>query len=84
MNLEPITQSVVCQKEKGEYFILHMHMESRKLILMNIFAGQRWRLSHREQTCGPRRGKRVGQMKRIYMKTYIAICKIDSKWEFAM
>ena len=36
MNLDPITQSVVCQKEKGKYVILHMHMESRKLILMNL------------------------------------------------
>ena len=36
MKLEPIIQSVVCQKEKGKYVILHMHMESRKLILMNL------------------------------------------------
>ena len=43
MNLDPITQSVVCQKEKGKYVILPMHMESRKLILMNLFAGQQWR-----------------------------------------
>ena len=27
-------------------------MESRKVVLMNLFAGQQWRLKHREQTCG--------------------------------
>ena len=27
-------------------------MESRKMILMNLFAGQQWRHRHREQTYG--------------------------------
>ena len=29
-------------------------MESRKMVLMNLFAGQQWRCRHREQTyeCG--------------------------------
>ena len=27
-------------------------MESRKMILMNLLAGQKWRDRHREQTCG--------------------------------
>ena len=37
MNLEPLTQSEVCQKEKSEYPILrHIHMESRKMALMNL------------------------------------------------
>ena len=27
-----------------------MHMESRKMVLMNLFAGQQWRHRHREQT----------------------------------
>ena len=27
-------------------------MESRKMILMNLFAEQQWRHRHREQTCG--------------------------------
>ena len=34
-------------------------MESRKLILMKIFAGQQWRCRHREQTCG--HGLREGE-----------------------
>ena len=27
-------------------------MESRKMVLMNLFAGQQWRNKHREQTYG--------------------------------
>ena len=32
------------------------NMESRKLVVMNVFAGQQWRRRHREQACG--RGRR--------------------------
>ena len=36
-------------------------MESRKIVQMNLFAGQQWRHSHREQTYGRRqRGGRRG------------------------
>ena len=28
----------------------HIYMESRKMVLMNLFAGQQWRHRHREQT----------------------------------
>ena len=27
-------------------------MESRKMVLMNLFAGPQWRDRYREQTCG--------------------------------
>ena len=50
MNLEPIIQSVVSQKEKRKYCILtHIYMETRKMVPMNLFAGQQWRDRHREQ-----------------------------------
>ena len=40
LNLEPIIQSDVSQKEKNKYCILsHIYMESRKMVLMNLFAG---------------------------------------------
>ena len=29
-----------------------MRMESGKMILMNLFAGQQWRRRHREEICG--------------------------------
>ena len=41
MNLEPVIQSEVCQDEKDKYE--HMYMESRKLVLTNLSAGQQWR-----------------------------------------
>ena len=42
MNLEPLTGSEVSQKEKNKYRILMhiLYMESRKIVLMNLFAGQ--------------------------------------------
>ena len=44
MNLEPIIQSEVSQKEKEKYCILtHIYMESRKMVLKNLFTGQQWR-----------------------------------------
>ena len=48
MNLEPIIQSEVNQKEKDKYCILtHIYMESRKMVLKNLFTGQQWRNRHR-------------------------------------
>ena len=40
MNLEPIVQSEVSQKQKDKYHILHIYMESRKMVLKNLFTGQ--------------------------------------------
>ena len=33
-------------------------MESRKVVLMNLFVGQGWRCGHAEQTCGCNRAGR--------------------------
>ena len=44
MKLEPVTQSEVSRKEKNKYHILtHIYMDSRKMVLMNLFAGKQWR-----------------------------------------
>ena len=41
MNLEPIIQNEVSQKEKDKYCILiHIYMESRKMLQNNLFTGQ--------------------------------------------
>ena len=45
MNLEPIIQSEVSQKENNKYHTLthvceHIYMESRKMVPKNLFAGQ--------------------------------------------
>ena len=60
-------------------------MESRKMVLKNLFAGQQWRNRHREQTYG--HGKRGGEGEmygKSNLETYITICKIDSQREFAV
>ena len=62
MNLEPIIQSEVSQKEKDKYHIQCIYMESRKMVPRNLFAGQQWRNRHREQTCGHRERGGEGEM----------------------
>ena len=60
-------------------------MESRKVVLKNLFTGQQWRNRHREQTYG--HGERGGEGEmygKSNMETYITICKIDSQREFAV
>ena len=49
VNLEPIIQSEASQKEKEKFRILmHIYMESRKMVLKNLFTGEKWRKRHRE------------------------------------
>ena len=49
MDLEPIIQSQVSQREKDKYHILtHIYMESRKMVLKNLFTGQQWRKRYKE------------------------------------
>ena len=48
MNLEPIIQSEVSQKEKDKYHILMHVYGSRKMVPKDLFTGQQWRNRHRE------------------------------------
>ena len=71
--LEPIEQSEVSQKNKYHILIhiiyIYIYMESKKMVLMDLFAGQQWRCGHRELTCGLREGReRVGQMEKVARK----------------
>ena len=60
-------------------------MESRKMVLKNLFTGQQWRNRHREQTYRHGdRGREVEMYGKSNMETYITICKRDSQWEFAV
>ena len=57
MNLELSIQSEVSLNEKEKSPILtSIYTESRKMVLMNLFAGQQWRNRLREQTYGHSRG----------------------------
>ena len=44
MNLAPIIQSEVSQKEKNRnrYINIYIYRESRKMVLMNLVVGQQW------------------------------------------
>ena len=53
-------------------------MESRKMVLMNLFAGQEWRCRCREWTCRHSGGKRVGWLERVALKQIQTMYKIDS------
>ena len=60
-------------------------MESRKMVLKNLFTGQQWRNRHREQTYG--RWERGGERERCgesNVETHINVCKIDSQRELAV
>ena len=60
-------------------------MESRKMVLNNLFTRQQWRNRQREQTYG--HGERGGEGKmyaKSNMETYITICKVNSQWESAV
>ena len=53
-------------------------MESRKMAVMNLFAGQQWRNRHREQTYGyggEERRERVRGMERVTWKLTIPYVK---------
>ena len=58
-------------------------MESRKMVLKNLFTGQQWRNRHSEQTYGHGVGGEGEMYGMSNLETYITICKIDSQWEFA-
>jgi len=53
-------------------------MESRKMVVMKLFAGQQWRYRHREQTFGHRvrgRKERVRCMEKVTWKLKIPCVK---------
>ena len=59
-------------------------MESRKVALMDLFAGQHWRRKYKEQTCGPSGGRRGwDELRDERGNVSITIRKIDDQWEFA-
>ena len=62
-------------------------MESRKMVLMNLSAGQQWRCRHTEQTCehGSAGGRRRwDEWREQHRNIHTAICETDSQGEVAM
>ena len=54
-------------------------MESRKMVPMNLFAGQEQRHRRREQACG--HGRRGLDELRVALRYIQTMCKVDSQWE---
>ena len=44
MNLEPIIQSEVSQKKKINIVFQYIYIESKKMVLKNLFTGQQWKI----------------------------------------
>ena len=62
-----------------------IYMESRKIVPMNLFAGQQWETENRLMDMGSKREEGEGEMYgESNMETYITICRTDSQWEFAL
>ena len=60
-----------------------MYMESRRMVLMNLFAEQQWRRRHREQIYGQgwaRRGKGCGMYRDNNMETYTLLLLLLSRF----
>ena len=85
MNLEPIRQSEVSQKEKDKYCILmRIHRIQKNGTEEFIYKVAMEKQTQRIDlwTWG---GGGEGEMyRKSNMETYITICKIDSQWEFAV
>ena len=51
MNLEPIIQNEVCQKEKDKYYVLtYMYMDLRKMVPKSYIQGSKGDIDGKEQT----------------------------------
>ena len=85
MNLEPILQSEVCQKEKDKYRILTHIYRIQKIGTEEFIYRAAMGNRHREQTYGHVERGGEGEMYVVSnMETYITVDKIDSHWEFAV
>ena len=84
MNLEPIMQSEVSQKEKGKYCILiHIYRIQKNGTEEFIYSAAMEK--HREQTYGHcARGGEGEMYRKSNTETYITILKIDGQREFAV
>ena len=86
MNLEPITQCEVSQKEKGKYHTL-MHIYgiqkdgTDEFICRAAMEKQTQRTDLQTWQGEEGEGEMYGESN---MGTYIIICKIDTQWEFAL
>ena len=69
IGLQRVRRNLATEKQQ------HVYMESKQMVLINLFSGQEWRLRRKEPTCGHEaEGKgRVGQIERVAL-TYRHSC----------
>ena len=69
MNLEPVIQSEVCQNEKNKYHILiQIHMESRRMVLMNLLQGRDRDTDTENRLVGTMREGKGRRIERVALK----------------
>ena len=84
MNLEPIIQSEVSQKEKDKYHILtHIYRIQKNSTEESIHRAAVEK-QHKEQTYGHEERGEGEMYAKSNVETYITICKIGSQQEFAV
>ena len=74
MNLEPIKQREVGQKEKYNIVFYCIYTEYRRMVLKNLFTGQQWRIENRLRDMG-RGEERVRCMERVTWKLRLPFVK---------
>ena len=85
MNLEPIIQSEVSQKEKDKYRTLtHIYRIQKNITEEFIYRAAKETQTKRMDLWTWVRGEEGEMHGKSNMETYITICKIDSQWEFAV
>ena len=68
----------VKQVRKRKTNILSLYMKSRKMVLMNLFAGKEWRHRCRDRTCGHSRGRSErDKWRKQHQHVYAIVCKMD-------
>ena len=84
MNLEPIIQSEVSQKEKDKYILMHIYGIKKNGTEEFIFRAAVEKQTQRIDLWIWERGGEGEMYGKSNMETYITVCKIDSQWEFAV
>ena len=85
MNLGPIIQSEVSQKEKDKYHILtHIYGIWKNITEEFIYRATMEKLIYRIDLWSGERGGGGEMYRKSNMDTYITICRIDSQREFAI
>ena len=84
MNLEPIIQSEISQKDK-QRILMHTYGIQKDGTEEFICRAAMEKQTQRTDLWTWGGGRREGEMyEESNMETYITVCKIDSQWEFAV